>query len=182
MSQDALIDVFKELETELNEVQSGEVRESPRADYSLVVSDTKSATYVARLKSQIALVRENLEKRYREALSRLDAQDAVIDKRVGNTLETWVKANLPVDIKTGKQARSVDLTYMTAKLRKIAENLAIEDEVAVLNWAKEHAEECYKVKVDEVIDKKALNAHWKKTGEVPPGCEVTPEHDSFSLS
>ena len=72
----------------------------------------------------------------------------------------------------GKRQRSVATVYGTAGFRKVPERLTVVDEAAIPH-------EFHREKTVVEIDRAALAAVWKETGEIPLGCEIKPGGDSF---
>lgn len=95
--------------------------------------------------------------------------------RFGNQLRCWLDAKL---VERGGRTRSINLPAGTLGLRRLAGRLVIEDEAAVLEWAKSHQPQL--VVVTEKVSKSELNSYVSETGEMPSsGARVEPAHDSF---
>lgn len=72
----------------------------------------------------------------------------------------------------GAKARSLKTPFGTVGFRKVGGGLAVVDAGAVPDAFKT-------IKREEVINRAELAAHFKATGELPPGCSITPKTDKF---
>jgi hypothetical protein len=169
------------LEEALLETSSELVPLATKPQGCLVVTDTESAAAVVEKKAAIRMLRELELKLHKDRLAELDSQDQRIDYLVGNTLEAWCRANLPTDIVTKKIVKHINLGFGVVRFRNVKENITVEDEKALLEWAKTNAPAVYKEKLYVSVNKTELNELWKKTGEVPPGCDVCPQHETFFI-
>jgi hypothetical protein len=74
----------------------------------------------------------------------------------------------------------VHLPAGTLAFRKQPPKLVVEDEQAVIAWAKQNKPEL--VIILESLSKSGLNDHVKQTGEMPErGVRLEPERESFSV-
>ncbi|MEX2673456.1 MAG: host-nuclease inhibitor Gam family protein [Phycisphaeraceae bacterium] len=97
--------------------------------------------------------------------------------RYGKQLEYWAAGE--IERQRGKR-RSIGLPGGTVGFRKVGALLVIEDEAAVLAWARRHLVEA--VVVTEKVSKSTLNEHLKETGELPPvGIRITEPFDRFYI-
>jgi hypothetical protein len=95
--------------------------------------------------------------------------------RFGNQLRCWLDAKL---VERGGRTRSINLPAGTVGLRRLAARLVIDDETAVLEWAKSHQPQL--VVVTEKVSKSALSSYVSETGEMPSsGARVESAQDSF---
>lgn len=63
--------------------------------------------------------------------------------------------------------------------RTVPEKVAVLDEAAAIAWARAQPVESELLRIREEVSKPALAAHYRETGEVPPGCDVTPAREEF---
>ena len=78
----------------------------------------------------------------------------------------------------GGRRKSVSLPAGTVGFRSEPEKLAIDDEQAVICWAKKHNPAL--VTIVEKLSKSALNEHLEKTGEIPDtGAHLEPAREKF---
>jgi len=96
-----------------------------------------------------------------------------LDWRFGEALQGWAQQNLP----PGK--KSLKLLTGTLAFRTSPERLEVVDEATAIKWAFDNCQAAYKMV--EALDKKALTAHFKASGELPPGCELKPATENFSV-
>ena len=95
--------------------------------------------------------------------------------RYGAQLRDYVQRRIADQ---GARRKSLSLPAGVAGFRKEAAKIVVDDEAAVLLWAKEHQPAL--VTVIEKLSKSALNAHVETTGELPEaGVHVEPEHEKF---
>jgi hypothetical protein len=180
---DTIMDVFAELERELSIIDgAGEI---PPAGVGYVRIDAmqyglKAVERKLSYDVQYDALIEAVKKASDAAIAQIGAKKKHAADGFLN-VENWIKSNMPVDIKTGKPARQMFLTYKTAKLRKCPESLKVGNEEECLKWAQDHCPAAWRIKEVQSIDKKALKEHWKTTGEIPPGCAVEEEHDNLSF-
>jgi phage host-nuclease inhibitor protein Gam len=68
----------------------------------------------------------------------------------------------------------------TAGWRTVPAAIRVTDTLAAIAYAQECLPEA--VKTQAVLDREAYRAHMEETGQLLPGMEVTPEHESFRVS
>jgi len=87
----------------------------------------------------------------------------------GNQLRNWCRAEIA---QRGGRRKSVPLPAGIVAFQQVAANLVVDDERAVLRWAKAN---CHKaVVVMERASKSVLKEHFAGTGEQPDGTHVEP--------
>lgn len=79
------------------------------------------------------------------------------------------------------KAKTVDLIHGAIQFRATPEALKVENEAAALEWCRAQPVESDLVRVSYDINKKALNAHVKASGEIPPGCAVVPASETIHV-
>jgi len=94
--------------------------------------------------------------------------------RFGAQLEGWAAENL----ERGK--KSVKLLTGTLGFRKSGGRFKVVDEDAALGWATEHLPES--VKIVQTVSSERLRQSFLSTGELPAGCDFTPEENKFYVS
>jgi hypothetical protein len=87
----------------------------------------------------------------------------------GNQLRGWATAECE---RQGGRRKSVPLPAGTVAFTQGGGNLVVDDEGAVLHWAKANCRQA--VVVVERVSKTALKDHFKATGEQPDGSHVEP--------
>ncbi len=75
--------------------------------------------------------------------------------------------------------KSFDFCYGVCSFKKQQDKVDLDDEAAVLDWCELHLPAAIRVKTTRSVDKKAIKAHYKDTGEIPPGVTVTPGVEQF---
>ncbi|HZZ41645.1 MAG TPA: host-nuclease inhibitor Gam family protein [Tepidisphaeraceae bacterium] len=95
--------------------------------------------------------------------------------RYGGQLAAWARERIA---QQGSRRKSLSLPAGTAGFRAEPARLVVEDESAVIGWAKSHCPDL--VRISEDLSKSALNDHIRKTGELPDqGVRLEPEHERF---
>jgi hypothetical protein len=95
----------------------------------------------------------------------------------GRQIEKWAKNEIE---RRGGRRRSLEVPAGILAFRKLNSSIHIEDELAVLAWAKRHCPSA--VVVSEKLSRSALVDHFKATGDIPEdGVSLLPERDSFSI-
>lgn len=84
------------------------------------------------------------------------------------------------ELLTGKK-KSRSLPSGDIGWRSVAEKLAVVDEPAAIEWARTQPVESELLRIKEEVNKAALAAHYRETGEVPPGCDVSPAREEFHV-
>lgn len=80
----------------------------------------------------------------------------------------------------GGRRKSFALPAGTIGFRTIAPNLVVDDESAVLSWARVSRPDL--IKVTEHLDKAGLNEHFETTGELPDaGVRLQPAQEKFYI-
>ena len=119
--------------------------------------------------------------RAREFAEREQRRAAREEKRLlwlfGRQLEAWAAAEIA---KSGCRRRSVSLPAGTLSFRRVGARLIVDDEVAVLKWAREHCPEA--IVTTERVSRTALAELMRATGIVPDvGAHVEPETERFHI-
>ena len=103
-------------------------------------------------------------------------EEAFFLKRFGIELDAWLTQEL-----AARQSRqkSINLPAGRVGRRKVADKLVIDDEQALLDWARVHLPEA--VKAVETFRKSAVNDLFLTTGELPPGVQIEPAHETLTI-
>lgn len=88
-------------------------------------------------------------------------------------LENWARLNPPV------RGKTIHLPTGQLAFRRVPGGPRVVDDAAALEWARVALPAA--VRVVESVDKAAIKAHIAATGELPPGVEVKPDDESFSV-
>jgi phage host-nuclease inhibitor protein Gam len=88
-------------------------------------------------------------------------------------------ARLVLDAAGGK-TKTLKTLGGSFSFRTVPGGLRVIDKDAALQWAKEHAPALVEVKTVESLPAAALKSHLQTTGEVPAGCEIADDRESFS--
>lgn len=107
---------------------------------------------------------------------RLEKEAAYFRSRVATYAETH-RAEL---LGNGKR-RSRTLLHGTIGWRKTGGGLEVTDREALLDWARAQPVElgCLRIKEEPALTE--IKKHCATTGEVPPGCDVSPDAEEFTI-
>jgi phage host-nuclease inhibitor protein Gam len=95
-------------------------------------------------------------------------------------LAAYAQANRAAILGNGKK-KSRALLHGVLAWRKIGGGLTVTDRDALLEWARAQPVELELVRVREEPAVAEIKRHCAATGEVPPGAEVVPEGEEFSV-
>jgi len=117
-----------------------------------------------RVKEQCALILKGIESRRKG----LDFVYGPVARHVASDLIQ----------RAGGKAKSVKTPYGTVGFRAQPAKLDVTDDAALMTYAKSLGLTSW-VKVAETVAKGEVSEYFKNTGDIPPGCEVTPAQDRF---
>lgn len=116
---------------------------------------------------------------------KINARTEKLNERLDNgirffqgQLQAYAEANRSTLLKGGK-AKSRALPSGSLGWKTVPAKLAVEDEAAAAAWATAQPVSAELVRYKTELNKISLANHFKETGEVPPGCTVTPEREDF---
>lgn len=132
-------------------------------------AEREIAEVQARLDAHLAAVRQR-------ALTMTDQPNRRLNGLTAR-VEAWAEAHRS-EVVRGK-SKTRQLLTGSISFRATPEKVVIKDEAAFLAWAQ--AERLDLVVAKVVPDKKALNAYFAKSGEIPPGCDVEPASESITV-
>jgi hypothetical protein len=138
------------------------------------VRDEKSADWLVRklveAEAHIRRVKEQAEREIR----RTEREREFLLYHFGNDLEKWAQKQLA---KSKGRRKSLLLLSGTVGFRTIAAKLVVENDTAVLAWAKKHCRTA--VVVTERVSKAAIDEHFEANGDLPDGARLEPAHERF---
>ena len=141
------------------------------------VDNEEKAAWLVRKVNQARERAEKAKEWAAREFERAEAEEARLMARFGAELERFARARL-----AGGKKRSFSLPSGTVGFRKAPARLAVDDDAAALEWAKQNAPAAVViVPAVEKLSKPDLSIAFKATGEIPSGCHVEDEHDSFSV-
>lgn len=85
------------------------------------------------------------------------------------------------ELLSGRGAKTVQLIHGSVQFRQHPEGIEIEDAAAALEWCKAQPVEADLTRVKVEINKRALAAHVKGTGEIPPGVAYIPVREDIVI-
>jgi len=156
---------------------AGSVWESPALPPALTVRDAESANWVVRKIVEARAYAERCELWAEHEKMRARREEDFLMLRFGRELRDYARASIA---EHGDRRKSVALPAGTIGFRRAGAKLVIEDEEAVLRWARKTQPNL--VVIQESISKSGLTQYFEETGEIPPGgVRVEPEKDKFYI-
>jgi len=120
------------------------------------------------------------------AIARIKLRTELLNERASKGLaffrsriEGYAQANREHLIPGKKKTRS--LLHGSISWRSTPERLKVVDASATLTWAQTQPIEAGLIRIKEELDKPALNALFKSTGEMPPGTELEPAKEELQI-
>ncbi len=95
-------------------------------------------------------------------------------------LREYAELNQAMLLKGGKK-KSRALPSGSIGWKTVPAKLTVTDDAKALAWAEKQPVESELLRIRTEVSKSALAAHFKGSGEVPPGCDVAPEREEFVL-
>jgi phage host-nuclease inhibitor protein Gam len=156
----------------------------PTVTTSWEITTTTSADWALQRKAECDAEAEDIDRQAEAAIQRIRERATALKTKAWRgsryfefKLEQWAERNRDAIVK-GK-AKSRAFVHGLIGWRKVGGKLAVKDAAALAAWlATQPAESgLYRVKLEPEM--RALQARFKETGEVFPGCEYEPEDDRF---
>jgi phage host-nuclease inhibitor protein Gam len=150
------------------EAESLDVGELPATD-----DERELYRYLRRrgqLQSEIERVSENAKAMIAALAAKLHGLDFVYKAAAATAVRTMLE---------GKKAKSIRTPFGMAGFRKSAPAIEVIDEDALIAGADSNIDLIELVRVSKDVNRAAVAEFFKRTGEIPPGCEVMPEKESF---
>jgi hypothetical protein len=108
---------------------------------------------------------------------RAEREESTLMFLFGRQIEKWTRDEIE---KFQGRRKSISLPAGMLAIRHVNAKIIIDDEAAVIEWAKGNVPAA--VKVTEHLLKSEIDAHCKQSGELPPrGIHVEPEREQFSI-
>ena len=150
-----------------------EITNRGQAEWAMGRVAVANAEYTETLAS-IKAARERLAHYEEEARHTYEAKARYLEW----CLRQWAEKQL-----AGEKSRTVKLAYGAVKARRVPGTVRIDDETALLAWINERPalRQKYPKLIKEEVRKSSLKAVIEATGELPPGVELVPEYDSWSV-
>lgn len=140
------------------------------------VHDEKTASWVVEQVTARRTFRKKVDEWAAKEKRRAEREEEFFWFRYGDQLERWART----EIALMRGRRSVNLPGGTVGFRKSGPLLVIEDDEAVLRWARSNLAAA--VVVTEKLSKAVLIEHLKVTGEMPPlGARIEGPCDRFYI-
>ena len=147
----------------------------PEVPEAFAVHDDGSANWVIKKINECRAYVEKCAAWAEQERRRAQREEEFFWVRYGAQLRDFVQARI---VEQGGRRKSVSLPAGVAGFRKEGAKVVVDDEAAVIAWAKVHQPSL--VTVVEKLSKSSLNEHVETTGELPDaGAHVEPEHERF---
>mgnify|MGYP002410008834 FL=1 len=137
---------------------------------------------VGELEAEAAEIRRQLARAIETLTNRANAIAASAERGASwfRSLAEGFVLEARSDILTGKK-KSRDFLHGRVAFRSHAEKLVVTDKAALVAWLESQPDSTlYRVKVEPEM--KALQAKFKATGELPPGCDFEPASETLTIT
>ena len=149
--------------------------ESPAIAPAFTVHDAQSANWVVRKIVEARAYAERCAQWAEHEKMRARREEDYLLLRFGRELRDFALAAIA---EQGSRQKSISLPAGRIGFRHAGMKLVIDDEEAVLRWARKTQPNL--VVIQESISKSGLNQYFEDTGEIPPsGVRVEPEDEKF---
>lgn len=156
--------VIAEVKAEAEAMDVGDIAKSPEERAVLRYLRRRS-----QLAAEITHIQEQTDALLRQLKSKLDGLDYVYLPLAQDVARSLL---------AGK-SRSVKTPFGTLAFRSVPARVEVKDEAVLIKAAESdiYLVPCIRVKTE--VSRSAVAEHFKKTGEIPPGCELLAERDKF---
>lgn len=162
-----------------NVIENDEITELPER---FAIDSEDRANWLLRKLANLNAERERIKAQSAAMIKRLDTEYNSLSDRFLPELEAWSRERIE---QAGGKRKSLPLFQGTVAFRKVPQGLKITDRWAATLYAQQNQYEFshnpLTVDVDSYIYAKQADDHFKATGELLPGMEITPERESFSI-
>jgi hypothetical protein len=147
----------------------------PKADAERDVAMSMLLRQLGR--AELDLERHNAAKAREHML--IDARYARITDPISKRIADLnvVGRQLALDTDIPGKAKTRHVAYGDYGSKKVPARVSIENAKELVTWAKEKEPTMIDVKIEERVPQKAAADYFKSTGDLPPGCIYTPEHE-----
>lgn len=150
------------------------------------ITDLESFAWAMEPLAKAEVERANVERLYEAALKRLDAWrdqrlDAIAQGTAYLTAEVTRYATENRKALVKGKSKTIDLPTGEISWRKVGGKLVVTDKEALAAWCVEQGPEAGLYRVKTEPDLRALAAHLKRTGEIPPGADYAPETETIAI-
>lgn len=124
----------------------------------------------SQIQSEIERVSENAKAMISALASKLNGLDYVYKAQAAAVVSAML---------ADKKAKSIRTPFGMAGYRKSNVSVELVDEDRLISEAESNLDLMELVRVRKEVNKAAVVEFFRRTGEVPPGCEVVPEKEQF---
>lgn len=171
--EDAPVETVGETDTVEAAVEDEIVRMVPSG---FAVRDAPSASWVVRHVLEARRYAERVRQWAAAEQRRADAEERRFMWLFGQQLRCWTEAEIE---KVKGRRKSIALPGGTVGMRHVSARLVVQNEPAVLAWARTACPAA--VVTTERLAKTPITLHFEQTGEVPPGVVVAPAETTFFI-
>lgn len=140
------------------------------------VCDEKSANWLVRRIHNARQYSIHVKEFAQREQRRAEREEMTLFFLFGRQLERWARGEIE---KLNGRRKSLCLPAGTVAFRTEAAKLVVDDEAVLMAWAKKCCPEA--IQVSEKLIKTPINEHFKACGELPDGCHLEPENDTFRI-
>ena len=141
---------------------------------SFCVKDEATANWVVRKITEARAYAQHVKQWAEKEICRAEHEEEFFMARFESELSKW--ATKEIGKFKGKR-KSLNLPAGSVGFRSCAPKLVIDDEVAVLSWARKSCPAA--IATVEHVSKSEVKEHLEQTGEVPDGAHVEPASERF---
>ena len=151
------------------------------------ITDPESLAWAMDVQAKAEAERATVERIYEAGIKRLDAWrlqrlEAVESGTAYLTAEMTRYATENRKALVKGRSKTIDLPNGSISWRKSAEKLTVTDKQALAEWAVGQGVLAGLYRVTTAPDMKAIQAHFKQTGELPPGTDYSPEVETIHIN
>jgi hypothetical protein len=142
------------------------------------IDSQESANWVIRRIKDWRAYRDRLDSWYELEVRRSERNEAFLLGRFGDQLRCWAAKTIAA---VGGKTKSLNLPSARIGFKTVPARLVIDDEIAVLAWAKQHCPEAIVTVVR--LSRTPITSRFKETGEVPDkGAHIQESHEAFHIT
>lgn len=125
------------------------------------------------LAAEAERLRENLHAMLKEITRKVETLDYLYQEEAKATVR---------DMLAGKKAKSLKTPFGVAGFRTIAAKVEVVDEATLIKAAESDVDLMALVRTETRVSRSDVADHFKRTGELPPGCELSAAYEKFHIS
>lgn len=150
----------------------------PEVPEQFAVSDRDTANWVVRKINEARAYRKNIEAYAAREKRRAEREEEFFRFRFERQLRDWAASEIA---KLKGKRKTINLPAGSLSFRHAGPNLVIDDEEAVIDWARKNCPAA--IQVSERLSRTTVKEHFEATGELPErGAHAEPSRETFRVS